>query len=147
MLVLTTRAADFRTLTGMSDSKSDSTHENAELDIGNPSNIVDVDIECIDCRTQFTWTAGEQDFFHAKGLTNPPKRCKPCKKAKNQRLSDIERARIDGKRHHVVMPAECATCGKVTTVPFYPSQGRPVYCRDCFKRVNAPQRADEASAG
>jgi CxxC-x17-CxxC domain-containing protein len=26
----------------------------------------------------------------------------------------------------------CAQCGQQTTVPFYPSQGRPVYCRACF---------------
>lgn len=131
----------------MSDNKSDGTLDNAEPGGGESSNNVDIEIRCIDCRRQFTWTAGEQDFFHAKGLTNPPKRCKPCKKAKNQRLSDIEKARIDGKRHHVVMPAECATCGKVTTVPFYPSQGRPVYCRDCYKELNSPLKADEASAG
>jgi CxxC-x17-CxxC domain-containing protein len=26
----------------------------------------------------------------------------------------------------------CAQCGQQTTVPFYPSQGRPVFCRSCF---------------
>jgi CxxC-x17-CxxC domain-containing protein len=29
--------------------------------------------------------------------------------------------------------ATCAECGATTTVPFKPSQGRPVYCRDCFR--------------
>ena len=29
--------------------------------------------------------------------------------------------------------AVCAECGKTTTVPFKPTQGRPVYCRDCFQ--------------
>ncbi len=28
----------------------------------------------------------------------------------------------------------CADCGKETTVPFKPTQGKPVLCRDCFKR-------------
>lgn len=129
----------------MSDNKFDGLQENAEQIVSEPSSNIDVDIKCVDCRAPFTWTAGEQDFFQAKGLTNPPKRCKPCKKAKNQRLSDIEKARVDGKRHHVVMPAECATCGKVTTVPFYPSQGRPVYCRDCFKEMKV-QKAEANSA-
>ncbi|MBK8267004.1 MAG: zinc-ribbon domain containing protein [Planctomycetes bacterium] len=29
--------------------------------------------------------------------------------------------------------AVCAECGAQTTVPFKPAQGRPVYCRDCFR--------------
>jgi CxxC-x17-CxxC domain-containing protein len=130
----------------MSDNKFDDPHVSAEQIVSEPSTNTDTEIQCTDCRMSFTWTAGEQAFFQAKGLTNPPKRCKPCKKAKNQRLSEIERARIDGKRHHVIMPAECATCGKVTTVPFYPSQGRPVYCRSCFQEMNALPKADANSA-
>lgn len=129
----------------MSENELDLTHDNAELNVSESSSNIDVEIQCIECRTPFTWTAGEQDFFQTKGLTNPPKRCKPCKKAKNQRLSDIERARVDGKRYHVVMPAQCAACDKVTTVPFYPSQGRPVYCRNCFKEMKT-QKADANSA-
>jgi len=27
---------------------------------------------------------------------------------------------------------KCASCGKQTEVPFKPSGGRPVYCRDCY---------------
>lgn len=127
----------------MSDEKM---NESAEQTVSEESANVDIDIQCTDCRRTFTWTAGEQDFFRAKGLVNPPKRCKPCKKAKNHRLSEIEKARVHGRRHHVVMPAECASCGNVTTVPFYPSQGRPVYCRPCFQEMNAP-KAEEAAAG
>lgn len=28
--------------------------------------------------------------------------------------------------------ATCSKCGTDTQVPFRPSEGRPVYCRDCF---------------
>ncbi len=28
--------------------------------------------------------------------------------------------------------ATCASCGKTCEVPFRPSDGKPVYCRDCF---------------
>ncbi len=28
----------------------------------------------------------------------------------------------------------CSECGKKTTVPFKPTQGKPVLCRDCFRR-------------
>ena len=27
---------------------------------------------------------------------------------------------------------KCSKCGKQTQVPFKPSGGRPVYCRDCY---------------
>ncbi len=35
--------------------------------------------------------------------------------------------------------AVCADCGKKTQVPFKPSAGRPVYCRDCYPK-HAPPR-------
>jgi len=28
----------------------------------------------------------------------------------------------------------CSQCGKETTVPFRPTQGRPVLCRECFQQ-------------
>ncbi|MEA2054278.1 MAG: CxxC-x17-CxxC domain-containing protein [Candidatus Thermoplasmatota archaeon] len=28
----------------------------------------------------------------------------------------------------------CSDCGKETEVPFKPTEGRPVYCRDCFSK-------------
>ena len=93
-------------------------------------------IHCIDCSQEFVWTAGEQIFFRDKQLQNPPKRCKDCKKAKNRRLEAIELARTTGKRHHIEVRAECAKCAAVTTVPFYPCQGRPVYCRSCYIEMN-----------
>ncbi len=39
----------------------------------------DKTIKCIDCGTEFVFTAGEQAFYAEKGLTNEPKRCKPCR--------------------------------------------------------------------
>ncbi len=30
--------------------------------------------------------------------------------------------------------AVCADCGNETTVPFKPTEGRPVYCRDCYPK-------------
>lgn len=104
------------------------------VDIG--SEFEDLSIPCIDCAHQFVWTAGEQAFFRDKLLQNPPKRCKDCKKAKNLRLEALEISRITGKRHRIEVRAECARCSEVTTVPFYPCQGRPVYCRACFQAMN-----------
>jgi CxxC-x17-CxxC domain-containing protein len=92
----------------------------------------DRSIKCVDCGEMFIWTGGEQVFFHDKGLKNEPKRCKPCKQAKNERLAAIAAAQSSGVRQRIEVTVHCAQCGQQTTVPFYPSQGRPVYCRACF---------------
>ena len=43
--------------------------------------------------------------------------------------------------------AICADCGSSTTVPFRPTQDRPVYCRLCFNaRRNGPSKAVKAPA-
>lgn len=94
--------------------------------------INDRAILCVDCQHDFIWTVGEQVFFQDKGLQNPPKRCKPCKQAKNERIAAIIAAQTAGVRQRIEVAVECAHCGQTTTVPFYPSQGRPVYCRGCF---------------
>jgi len=35
--------------------------------------------------------------------------------------------------------AVCADCGKECEVPFKPIEGRPVYCRDCYRK-HIPRR-------
>ncbi|MCU1263726.1 MAG: hypothetical protein JWM21_44 [Acidobacteria bacterium] len=100
--------------------------------VQNESEFEDRNIRCVDCGENFIWTAGEQVFFHDKGLKNEPKRCKGCKQAKNERLAAIAAAQSSGVRQRIEVSVQCAQCGQQTTVPFYPSQGRPVYCRTCF---------------
>ncbi len=96
----------------------------------------DAEIKCIDCSENFIWTAGEQLFFSDKGLQNPPKRCKSCKIAKNERLSAINTAQNSGLKQRIEVIVNCGKCDSQTTVPFYPSQGRPVFCRSCFLSMN-----------
>ncbi len=93
-------------------------------------------IICIDCGNNFVWSIGEQTFYRDKGLKNPPKRCKECKQAKNERLASIAAAQAAGIKQRIEVAVSCARCGSQTTVPFYPSQGRPVYCRSCFLEMN-----------
>ena len=46
----------------------------------------DKSIQCTDCGTTFTFSAGEQEFYQSKGFTNEPKRCPSCRQAnKKQR--------------------------------------------------------------
>ena len=96
----------------------------------------DVDFDCIDCGEGFIWTSGEQLFFRDKGLKHPPKRCKSCKKAKNERIAAIAQAQAQGVKQKIEVSVLCAKCKTQTTVPFYPSQGRPVYCRSCYLEMN-----------
>lgn len=47
------------------------------------SNFEDKNLTCVDCRTEFTFTAGEQEFYTDKGFT-PPKRCASCRDKKKK---------------------------------------------------------------
>ena len=48
----------------------------------------DKTLVCADCGKEFTFTAGEQEFFASKGFTEP-KKCKECREAaKNARFSN-----------------------------------------------------------
>ena len=86
-------------------------------------------LKCIDCGADFVFTAGEQLFFHDKQFRNEPKRCKPCKAKRLAVLGAPARAPHTRIETHVV----CSQCGKETTVPFRPTQGRPILCRECFR--------------
>ena len=90
--------------------------------------IQDKRLKCMDCGAEFVFTKGEQLFFRDKGLTNEPKRCKQCKK---RQVSEIRSASSNVNRTET--SAICSRCGKETTVPFKPTQGRPVLCRECFQ--------------
>ena len=46
---------------------------------------------CVDCGQNFLWTAEDQGFFHEKGFSNPPKRCKECRQANREERGDRER--------------------------------------------------------
>lgn len=35
---------------------------------------------------------------------------------------------------------KCSECGKDAEVPFKPTEGRPVYCRECFSKHRKPRR-------
>lgn len=89
---------------------------------------------CADCGGEFVFTAGEQLFFLDKQFKNDPKRCKPCK---SRRSAQVAGATGTGPAAAGISRTEtrttCSECGIETTVPFKPTQGRPVLCRQCFK--------------
>jgi CxxC-x17-CxxC domain-containing protein len=44
-------------------------------------------LQCLDCKNEFIFTAGEQEFYERKGFKEIPKRCKPCRDARKSRRS------------------------------------------------------------
>jgi len=82
----------------------------------------DEKIICEGCGCEFTFTIGEQEFFAERGLSNKPKRCPECRKARKQ------------EKRKNLYDAVCSKCGAQTKVPFKPIEGKEIYCRDCFKK-------------
>ena len=101
----------------------------------------DKGITCVDCGEEFIFTAGEQAFYRERGLTNEPTRCKTCReKRKAGRPGGGGGGGGGGGSHgrsdrsdKPMFPATCSQCGRDTQVPFQPTSGRPVLCRDCFQ--------------
>jgi CxxC-x17-CxxC domain-containing protein len=93
-------------------------------------------LKCVDCGKDFIFTAGEQLFFHDKQFHNDPKRCKACKLKRGGSSS----VRAETRTH-------CSVCGQETTVPFRPTQGRPVLCRSCFEQQRRAGPSGQPVAG
>lgn len=82
----------------------------------------DKTLKCRECGEDFVFTAGEQEFYASKGFENEPKMCKACRAAR--------KAGAKGTRE--MFAAVCADCGKECQVPFNPTDGKPVYCSECY---------------
>ena len=105
-------------------------------------------LTCVDCGQQFTWTAGEQEFYAQRGLTNEPRRCPDCRRARKSQQGGGGYASGGGysggggysagggyeRPPRQMYPAVCSECGKETQVPFQPRGDKPVYCSDCFSK-------------
>ena len=96
-------------------------------------------ITCVDCGNQFTFTAGEQEFYAQKGFQNKPSRCPDCRAARKASRGggggSFDRPRYGGQRE--MFKTTCSSCGGPAEVPFQPRGDKPVYCRDCFQQQRA----------
>lgn len=93
----------------------------------------DKTLTCRDCGVEFVFTAREQEFYAEKGFMNEPSRCPECRAARKRERGGAPQ----NNRSREMFAATCASCGCETEVPFKPTNGRPVYCRDCFQAVRA----------
>jgi CxxC-x17-CxxC domain-containing protein len=100
---------------------------------------MDRTLTCADCRSEFTFTASEQDFYAEKGFSEP-RRCPSCraaKKAARDGGSSYGGSSYGGSSYssgpREMFSATCSSCGREARVPFNPTSGKPVYCSDCFR--------------
>ena len=102
---------------------------------------MDRTLTCSDCRSEFTFTASEQDFYAEKGFSEP-RRCPSCRAAKKAARDGGSSyggsSYGSGRSSHSSGPREmfsatCSSCGREAKVPFQPTSGKPVYCSDCFR--------------
>lgn len=117
-------------------------------------------LTCRDCGQTFVFTAGEQAFYSERGYSEPL-RCPSCRAARKQQRSSGGDSYGGGSSYssggyggdsysssrggsygggdsynrgpRQMYPAVCSQCGKETEVPFQPTAGKPVYCRECFQ--------------
>ena len=105
----------------------------------------DKSIACVDCGQDFVFTAGEQEFYQQRGLTNEPRRCPDCRRARKAQQGGGGGSYSSGgagggysadggydRPQRQMFAAVCSECGKETQVPFQPRGDKPVYCSDCF---------------
>jgi CxxC-x17-CxxC domain-containing protein len=99
--------------------------------------FADKTIACADCGAEFVHSGEDQKRYAERGFTNEPKRCADCR-AKRKATGFSGGGGGGAREFHT---ATCAECGKPTEVPFKPTEGRPVYCRDCYqaKRGDSPR--------
>ncbi len=102
-------------------------------------------LTCNDCRTEFVWTSGEQEFYASRGLQNAPGRCPSCRAARRAGGGGGGGGGggYGGGGQREMFTATCSNCGNEARVPFQPRGDKPVYCSDCF----AKQRGTSSSYG
>ena len=84
----------------------------------------DKTLVCKGCNKEFVLTGEQQQWFADRGL-HEPGRCEDCR---------AERRKASGNTAtRQFFDATCSNCGKVASVPFKPVDGRPVFCKDCFR--------------
>jgi CxxC-x17-CxxC domain-containing protein len=123
--------------------------------------VADKTLTCSDCGMEFAFTEREQAFYAEKGFSEP-RRCPSCRASRKAARSGGDSGygggsytsgyesgygggggysaggggfgnRGSGPRE--MFSATCSSCGKEARVPFRPTNGKPVYCSDCFRTM------------
>lgn len=113
--------------------------------------MADKTLTCSDCSMEFTFTERDQAFFAEKGFTEP-RRCPSCRASRKAARSGdsggygggssyggysaggaYSAGGYDRSAPREMFDATCSSCGREARVPFRPTNGKPVYCSDCFR--------------
>lgn len=125
---------------------------------GGPSvSYTDRTLVCVDCNVEFIHSAADQEFYAEKGFVSDPKRCPSCRASRRamRESSGYDSRDIGGPRGYergdYRAPREyfaviCSECGNAAQVPFKPRMDKPVYCSDCFRKVQATAGGDSSGA-
>ncbi len=127
--------------------------------------MADKTLTCSDCGMEFAFTEREQAFYAEKGFSEPRRcpSCRASRKAAraggDSAYGGGSYASYDsgygggsgggyssggyggggyGNRSSApreMFAATCSNCGKEAKVPFRPTNGKPVYCSDCFRSM------------
>jgi CxxC-x17-CxxC domain-containing protein len=127
--------------------------------------VADKTLTCSDCGMEFAFTEREQAFYAEKGFSEPRRcpSCRASRKAARSggdggygggsyaggydsgygagggysaggySSGGGYGNRSSGPRE--MFSATCSSCGKEAKVPFRPTNGKPVYCSDCFRTM------------
>ena len=104
----------------------------------------DKTLTCVDCSTEFAFTASDQQFYADRQFSEP-RRCPACRATRKAARGDSAGGYGNGggggggyggysDRPREMFTTTCDSCGKEARVPFRPTGSKPVYCSDCFRR-------------
>ncbi|MEW6223707.1 MAG: CxxC-x17-CxxC domain-containing protein [Chloroflexota bacterium] len=120
--------------------------------------MADKTLTCSDCGMEFAFTEREQAFYAEKGFSEP-RRCPSCRASRKAARAGGDGAYAGGSyaggydsayggggggyggggyggrssAPREMFTATCSSCGREARVPFRPTNGKPVYCSDCFR--------------
>ncbi|NCB38541.1 MAG: zinc-binding protein [Erysipelotrichia bacterium] len=80
---------------------------------------------CRSCGSEYNVSLERQKFLSEKGYDSTPVFCDDCIAARLDQIWETP-----GEKRLAI----CADCGCETKPGFVPSQDRPVYCPECFKK-------------
>ena len=103
--------------------------------------MTDKALTCVDCGTEFAFSASEQQFYADRQFSEP-RRCPSCRATRKLSRGGFGGSQSGGyagqttggfeRGTREMFSATCSSCGREAQVPFRPSGAKPVYCSDCF---------------
>jgi CxxC-x17-CxxC domain-containing protein len=97
-------------------------------------------LTCVQCNSEFTFTADDQQFHASRGYQDP-KRCPTCRAERRNSGGGYGSSSSYGggygggydRPRREMHTATCAACGGEARVPFVPRGDKPVYCSNCYQ--------------